>query len=244
MSPGAADTRVIHSLVPARLDRLPWSRFHTRLVIALGVTWVLDGFEITVASLVGPVLQSRETLGLDSEAVGRVASVYLMGEVVGALVFGYLADRLGRRRLFLATLALYFVASGLTAFSMGYVSLLVFRFFAGAGIGGEYAAINSAIDELIPARHRGHTDLAINGTYWLGAMIAAAAATILLDPSLLAVDLGWRLGLLIGPAIGIAIWGFRRALPESPRWLLMRGRTEEAERMVALIEQEVAARGH
>src|SRR6185295_17305572 len=182
--------------------------------------------------------------GLGSEAVGRVASVYLIGEVVGALVFGYLADRLGRRRLFLATLALYFVASGLTAFSIGYASLLVFRFFAGAGIGGEYAAINSAIDELIPARHRGHTDLAINGTYWLGAMIAAASEAFLLDPDLLPVDVGWRVGLLVGPLIVVAIAGWRRALPESPRWLLVRGHEAEADRMVARIEDEVRACGH
>ena len=137
---------VIRSLVPARMDRLPWSRFHTRVVVALGVTWVLDGLEITIASLIGPVLKSGHTLALGSGAVGRVASVYLLGEVAGALVFGHLADRLGRRRLFLATLALYFVASGLTALAFDYTSLLVFRFFAGAGIGGEYAAINSAID--------------------------------------------------------------------------------------------------
>jgi MFS family permease len=226
------------------MDRLPWSRFHTRLVIALGVTWVLDGFEITIASLVGPVLQDAQTLALSTLDVGRVASVYLLGEVAGALGFGYLADRLGRRALFLATLGLYLAASGATAFAFDYPTLLVFRFLAGAGIGGEYAAINSAIDELIPARHRGHTDLAINGTYWLGALIAAGSTTILLDPTLLPVDLGWRVGLLIGPAIGIAIWGFRRALPESPRWLLMRGYTDEAEQMVARIEAEVAARGH
>ena len=240
----AAAPRVIRSLVPARMDRLPWSRFHTRLVIALGVTWVLDGFEITVASLVGPVLQSRETLGLSTAQVGQVASVYLVGEVAGALGFGYLADRLGRRRLFLATLALYFVASGLTAFAMGWTSLLVFRFFAGAGIGGEYAAINSAIDELIPARHRGHTDLAINGTYWLGALIAAASETILLDPTILPPDVGWRLGLLLGPLVVLAIAGWRRALPESPRWLLVRGRETEAEAMVEQIEHEVHACGH
>ena len=176
--------------MPARMDRLPWARFHTRVVVALGITWVLDGLEITIASLIGPVLQSEHTLALSSAAVGRVASVYLLGEVAGALLFGHLADRLGRRRLFLATLALYFVASGLTAFAFDYASLLVFRFLAGAGIGGEYAAINSAIDELIPARHRGWADLAINGTYWLGAIIAAAAETILLDPQLLPPDLG------------------------------------------------------
>jgi MFS family permease len=236
--------REIRSLVPARLDRLPWARFHTRLVIALGVTWVLDGFEITVASLIGPVLQSRETLGLRTEAVGQVASAYLAGEVVGALFFGYLADRLGRRRLFLATLALYFAASALTAASIGFATLLVFRLFAGAGIGGEYAAINSAIDELIPARHRGHADLAVNGTYWLGAIIAAGAETVLLNPSVMTPDVGWRVGLLIGPAIVLAIAGARRALPESPRWLLVRGRETEAETMVGRIEAEVAAAGH
>ena len=239
----SASPRVIRTLVPARMDRLPWSRFHTRLVIALGVTWVLDGFEITVASLIGPVLQHHETLGLSSEAVGQVASMYLVGEVAGALFFGYLADRLGRRRLFLATLALYFAASGATALAMGWSSLLVFRFLAGAGIGGEYAAINSAIDELIPARHRGHTDLAINGTYWLGALVAAAAQTVLLNPDLLPIDVGWRVGLLVGPLVVLVIAGWRQALPESPRWLLVRGREADAERMVEQIEREVRATG-
>jgi MFS family permease len=236
--------RVVRSLVPARMDRLPWSRFHTRLVVALGVTWVLDGLEITVASLIGPVLQRADTLALDSAAVGRMASVYLVGEVAGALVFGYLADRLGRRRLFIATLALYFVASALTALALDYATLLVFRFAAGAGIGGEYAAINSAIDELVPARHRGHTDLAINGTYWLGALIGAAVETVLLDPTVLPPNIGWRIGLLTGPVIVAAIWGLRRALPESPRWLLTRGEPGEAERMVERIEAEVEALGH
>jgi len=234
----------IRSLVPARMDRLPWSGFHTRVVVALGITWVLDGLEITVASLVGPVLQDARTLGLTSAAVGRVASTYLAGEVAGALVFGYLADRLGRRRLFVATLALYFVASAATALAFSEWSLLAFRFFAGAGIGGEYAAINSAIDELIPARHRGHTDLAVNGTYWLGAILAAGAETVLLDPALLPPNVGWRIGLLIGPVIVAVVWRFRRALPESPRWLLMRGHVDDAERMVARIEAEVVARGH
>jgi MFS family permease len=230
--------------VPARLDRLPWAPFHTRLVVALGVAWVLDGLEITIASLVGPVLQSAHTLGLTSVQVGASASVYLVGEVAGALVFGHLSDRLGRRRLFLATLALYLVANGLTAFAFAYAVLLPLRFLAGAGIGGEYAAINSAIDELIPARYRGHTDLAINGTYWLGALIGALAEHVLLDPALLPVDLGWRIGLLLGPAIGLAIWPLRGALPESPRWLLAHGYAEEAERTVAEIEREVEASGH
>src|SRR5437016_9857874 len=146
----------LRSLVPARMDRLPWSAFHTRLVLALGITWVLDGLEITIASLVGPVLQSTRTLALSSADVGRAASVYLVGEVAGALVFGYLSDRLGRRRLFIATLALYLVANALTAFAFTYAVFVFFRFFAGAGIGGEYAAINSAIDALIPAKYRRH----------------------------------------------------------------------------------------
>jgi len=230
--------------VPARMDRLPWARFHTRLVIALGVAWVLDGLEITIASLVGPVLQSEHTLHLSSVEVGTSASVYLVGEVAGALFFGYLSDRLGRRRLFIATLGLYLIANGLTAFAFTYAIFVFFRFFAGAGIGGEYAAINSAIDELIPAKYRGHTDLAINGTYWLGALIGALGEYVLLNPRLLPIDLGWRIGLFVGPLIGVLIWRLRGALPESPRWLLMHGYAEEAERTVTEIERQVEASGH
>ena len=235
---------VVRSLVPARMDRLPWARFHTRLVIALGVAWVLDGLEITIASLVGPVLQSEHTLHLSSVEVGTSASVYLVGEVAGALFFGYLSDRLGRRRLFIATLGLYLIANGLTAFAFTYAIFVFFRFFAGAGIGGEYAAINSAIDELIPANYRGHTDLAINGTYWLGALIGALGEYVLLNPRLLPIDLGWRIGLFVGPLIGVLIWRLRGALPESPRWLLMHGYAEEAERTVTEIEHQVEASGH
>jgi MFS family permease len=235
---------VVRSLVPARMDRLPWARFHTRLVIALGVAWVLDGLEITIASLVGPVLQSEHTLHLSSVEVGTSASVYLVGEVAGALFFGYLSDRLGRRRLFIATLGLYLIANGLTAFAFTYAIFVFFRFFAGAGIGGEYAAINSAIDELIPANYRGHTDLAINGTYWLGALIGALGEYVLLNPRLLPIDLGWRIGLFVGPLIGLLIWRLRGALPESPRWLLMHGYAEEAERTVTEIERQVEASGH
>src|SRR2546428_2375523 len=226
------------------MDRLPWARFHPRLVIALGVAWWRGGLEITIASLVGPVLQSEHTLHLSSVDVGRSASVYLVGEVVGALFFGYLSDRLGRRRLFIATLGLYLMANGLTAFAFTYSVFVFFRFFAGAGIGGEYAAINSAIDEPIPARYRGHTDLAINGTYWLGAIIGALGEYVLLDPSILPIDLGWRIGLFVGPVIGLAIWRLRGALPESPRWLLMHGYAEEAERTVTEIERQVEAAGH
>ena len=230
--------------MPARMDRLPWARFHTRLVIALGVAWVLDGLEITIASLVGPVLQSEHTLHLSSVEVGTSASVYLVGEVAGALFFGYLSDRLGRRRLFIATLGLYLIANGLTAFAFTYAIFVFFRFFAGAGIGGEYAAINSAIDELIPANYRGHTDLAINGTYWLGALIGALGEYVLLNPRLLPIDLGWRIGLFVGPLIGVLIWRLRGALPESPRWLLMHGYAEEAERTVTEIERQIEASGH
>jgi len=230
--------------VPERMDRLPWARFHTRLVVALGTAWVLDGLEITIASLVGPVLQSQHSLHLSSVDVGRSASVYLVGEVAGALFFGYLSDRLGRRKLFIATLGLYLVANGLTALAFTYVTFVFFRFFAGAGIGGEYAAINSAIDELIPAKYRGHTDLAINGTYWLGAIIGALGEYVLLDPRILPLDLGWRIGFFLGPVIGGLIWRLRGALPESPRWLLTHGYAEEAERTVAEIERQVEASGH
>src|SRR5256886_3952885 len=226
------------------MDRLPWASFHSRLVIALGVAWVLDGLEITIASLVGPVLQSEHTLHLSSVDVGRSASVYLVGEVAGALFFGYLSDRLGRRRLFIATLGLYLIANGLTAFAFTYAIFVFFRFFAGAGIGGEYAAINSAIDEVIPVPYRGHTDLAINGTYWLGALIGALGEYVLLNPRILPIDLGWRIGLFVGPLIGVLIWRLRGALPESPRWLLMHGYAEQAERTVTEIERQVEASGH
>ncbi len=237
-------SRVVTSLVPARIDRLPWAPFHTRLVVALGVAWTLDGLEITIASLIGPALQSRETLGLGTVAVGRAASIYLVGEVAGALVFGYLSDRLGRQRLFIATLALYLFANGLTAFAFDYASFVACRFLAGAGIGGEYAAVNSAIDELIPAPYRGHTDLAINGTYWLGAILGTLGEAVLLDPALLPPHVGWRLGFLLGPLIGLAIWTLRGRLPESPRWLLTHGHVAEAERTVAAIEREVEAAGY
>ncbi|RCG33271.1 MFS transporter [Sphaerisporangium album] len=237
-------SRVVRSLVPARLDRLPWSGFHTRLVVALGVAWVLDGMEITIAGAVGSVLQDRRTLGLSSVEVGLTATVYLIGEVAGALVFGRLSDRFGRRRLFILTLGLYLVANGITAFSPNLAFLLFFRFFAGAGIGGEYAAIHSAIDELVPARYRGRVDLAVSGTYWLGAMIGTASTYVLLNPDILPVNVGWRIGLLIGPALGAGIWVLRRHLPESPRWLLMHGRHEEAERTAREVEAAVAEGGH
>ncbi|WP_373869513.1 MFS transporter [Sphaerisporangium rufum] len=234
---------MVRSLIPARLDRLKWSSFHTRLVVALGVAWVLDGMEITIASAVGTVLQDKQTLGLSAVEVGLTATVYLAGEVVGALVFGRLSDKLGRRKLFILTLALYLIANGITAFSPNLAFLLVFRFFAGMGIGGEYAAIHSAIDELIPSRYRGRVDLAVSGTYWLGAIFGTASTYVLLNPDILPVDLGWRIGLIIGPLLGLLIWGLRKHLPESPRWLLMHGRQEEAEEAVKVVEA-AATHGH
>jgi MFS family permease len=233
----------IRSTIPARMDRLPWTPFHSRAVLALGITWVLDGIEISLAAGLGGILQHRETLALSVETIGYSAAIYLAGEVVGALYFGRLADRLGRRRLFIATLALYLLANGLTAASFSTWFFLATRFVAGMGIGGEYAAIHSAIDELIPAQYRGRADIAIGGTYWGGAMIAAGAQIFLLDPEIAPIDVGWRLGLLIGPLIGIAIWPLRTYIPESPRWQLTHGQAEEAERTVARLEADLRDRG-
>jgi MFS family permease len=236
----------IRSLIPARIDRLPWSPFHTRLVAALGVAWILDGLEITVASGVGNLLTKPETLGLSSAQVGAVASVYLVGEVVGALFFGRLSDKLGRRNLFILTLAVYLIGSGLTALTLGsgvgWVTFLyVTRFIAGMGIGGEYAAINSAIDELIPSRYRGRVDIGVNGTYWAGAIIGTLGTYIILNE--VHPSLAWRLGFLLGPVLGLVIIFVRRNLPESPRWQVMNGRTEEAEKSINFIEHEVEASG-
>jgi MFS family permease len=232
----------LRSLIPARIDRLPWSPFHTRLVIALGVAWVLDGLEITVAGSVASILEKPEGLSMSATAVGAVATVYLLGEVVGALFFGHLSDRLGRRNLFIITLAVYLIGSGLTALTLGngwgWVGFLYLtRFIAGMGIGGEYAAINSAIDELIPARYRGRVDIAVNGTYWFGAILGTLGTFILLnavDPSI-----GWRLGFLLGPVLGLVIIVVRRNLPESPRWQIMNGREQAAEESMTFIENEV-----
>ena len=237
---------VVRSLIPARLDRLPWSPFHTRMVVALGVAWILDGLEITVASAVADTLTQPETLGLSSAAVGLVASVYLAGEVVGALFFGRLSDKLGRRNLFMITLGVYLVGSGLTALTLGnsagwIVFLYITRFIAGMGIGGEYAAINSAIDELIPARFRGRVDIAVNGTYWAGAILGTLGTFIFLKT--IDLSLGWRLAFLIGPVLGLVILLVRRNLPESPRWQVMNGRVDAAESSIAYIEHEVEASG-
>src|SRR3954452_16650782 len=239
----AGSPGVVRSLVPARMDRLPWARFHWTIVLGLGTAWILDGLEIQIVSAIGSTLQEKGTLALSSGQVGLLGSVYLFGEVVGALVFGRLTDRLGRKRLFILTLALYLVASGIAAFSFSLWFLLIFRFVAGLGIGGEYTAINSAIDELIPSHYRGRVDIAINGTYWAGAMIGAAASIFLLNPDLIPLNIGWRIGLLIGPVMGLGIIYLRRHIPESPRWLITHGREEEAERTVDMIEAQVEAEG-
>ena len=235
--------RLIKSLVPARIDRLPWSRFHWLIVVGLGVSWILDGLEIQIVATVGTVLQDKGTLHLSVGDVTLLGSIYLLGEVVGALVFGRITDRIGRKKMFVACLALYLVASGLGGFAFNVWFLLICRFFAGAGIGGEYTAINSAIDELIPSRYRGRVDIAINGTYWLGAMVGAGASIFLLNPHLFPVDLGWRVGFFIGPVAGLIIIYLRRHIPESPRWLMTHGRQEEAERIVEEIEARVESEG-
>jgi MFS family permease len=228
----------IETDLPLRLDRLPWGRFHWQVVVALGVTWLLDGLEVTVVGAVASVLERPDTLALSSTQVGLAGSAYLAGAIGGALLFGHLTDRFGRKRLFLVTLALYVCATLLTACAFDFLSFLSFRALTGAAIGGEYAAINSAIDELLPARVRGRADLTINGTYWLGTALGALMTLILLDPARVPVWLGWRLSFGIGALLSVAVVLVRRYVPESPRWLLLRGRTAEAESVVAALEQK------
>ncbi len=225
--------------IPARLDRLPWSGWHWRVVIALGVAWVLDGLEVTLVGSIGSVLERHDTLGLDASQVGWTGSLYIGGAVIGALVFGRLADRLGRKKLFIATLAVYTLATLATAFSPGFVFFAICRFATGLGIGGEYAAINSAIDELIPARVRGRVNLAINGSFWVGAALGAALSLVLLDPRVLGPVWGWRAGFAAGAVLAVAILLVRRDVPESPRWLISHGRTAEAEEIIEAIETRV-----
>ena len=229
----------ITSDVPARLDRLPWSGWHWKVVIALGVSWLLDGLEVTVVGALGPTLGRDDTLGLSASQIGWAASAYIAGAVLGALIFGRLADHLGRKKMFMATLAVYLFATVLTAFSFNFLSFAFCRFLTGFGIGGEYAAINSAIDELIPARVRGAVDLGVNGTFWVGAALGAALSIYLLDPAHVNPEYGWRLAFGLGAILGFAILLVRRHVPESPRWLIRHGRIDEAHRVVDAIEKEI-----
>jgi MFS family permease len=222
--------------VPARLDRLCWGRFHSLVVVALGITWILDGLEVTVTGSIAGALKSSPVLHLTDEQVGLAASCYLIGAVSGAFGFGWLTDKLGRKKLFNITLGLYLTATALTAFSWNFWTFVLFRALTGAGIGGEYAAINSAIQELIPARYRGHTDLVINGSFWIGAALGALGAVVLLDSHWLPAELGWRLAFGLGAALGLVILLLRRYIPESPRWLMLHGRVDEAERIMTSIE--------
>jgi len=233
------DDRVIETDISARLDGLPWSRFHTRVVLALGITWILDGLEVTLAGALSGALKESPTLQFSNFDVGFANSAYLAGAVIGAIGFGWLTDRIGRKKLFFITLALYLVATAATAFSWNLASYTLFRFLTGAGIGGEYTAINSTIQELVPARYRGWTDLVINGSFWIGAAMGAVAAIVLLDPALFGPDIGWRLAFFSGAALGLVVFVMRLWIPESPRWLMIHGRPEEARAIVADIERSV-----
>jgi MFS family permease len=231
---------VVTTDIPARLDRLPWGRFHWLLVTALGVTWVLDGLEVTIVGSVGNALLEPETLGLRQTQLAATHTGYLLGAIAGALFFGHLTDRLGRKKLFTVTLLVYLLGAALTAAAWDFRSFALARVVTGLAIGGEYAAINSAIDELIPARVRGRVDLAVNGTFWLGAILGSVVSVFLLDPDLFPVWLGWRLAFGLGAVVGLGMIVARRFVPESPRWLVTHGRVAEAEAIMARIEAAAA----
>ncbi len=235
---------IVETDIPARLDRLPWGRFHTLVVAALGVTWILDGLEVTLAGSVAGALRQSAIMQFSGLDVAMAGSVYIAGAVLGALFFGWLTDRLGRKKLFFITLAVYLLATAATAFSWNLWSFCLFRFLTGAGIGGEYTAINSTIQELTPARVRGWTDLVINGSFWIGAALGAVGSVVLLSPHILGVELGWRACFGLGAVLGTIVLFMRMWLPESPRWLMTHGRVAEAEVIVADIEKRFIASGH
>ncbi|WP_313294867.1 MFS transporter [Pseudomonas sp.] len=239
----SSQERLYTTDIPARLDRLPWTRFHTLLVFALGITWLLDGLEVTLAGAVSGALKSSPALAMSNTDIGLAGAAYIAGAVIGALFFGWLTDRLGRRKLFFITLFLYIGATAATAFAWDLWSFLLLRFLTGAGIGGEYTAINSTIQEFTPARYRGWVDLTSNGTFWLGAALGAIGAVYLLDPAIAGGDLGWRLCFGIGAVLGLLIMLMRLWIPESPRWLMIHDQPDEAERIVASIERQYRARG-
>jgi MFS family permease len=229
----------IRTDIPARLDRLPWCRFHVLVVVALGVTWILDGLEVTIVGAIGPVLQDQKTLALSAQEIGAAATSYVVGAVCGALIFGWLTDRFGRRFVFYVTLLVYLTGVLLSAASWNFWSFAAFRAITGFGIGGEYAAINSAIDELIPAQFRGRVDLMVNGSFWLGAVAGSGASLLFLDPAGMPIDLGWRFGFAIGGVLGLGILPLRTFVPESPRWLITHGWKQQADAVMSDIEQRV-----
>jgi MFS family permease len=232
-----SDNSMVDTDIPARLDRLPWGRFHTLVVVALGVTWILDGLEVTLAGALAGAFKNSPILHFSDTEIGLVSSAYLAGAVLGAIVFGWLTDRLARKKLFFITLSVYLTATAATAGSWNLWSFALLRFLTGAGIGGEYTAINSAIQELIPKQYRGRTDLAINGSFWIGAAIGAASSVVLLNPAVIDPEVGWRAAFLIGAALALIVFLMRLWIPESPRWLITHGRTTQAEETLAGIER-------
>jgi len=230
---------VYETNVPARLDRLPWARFHWLVIIALGIAWILDGLEVTVVGSLAGALMDSPVLHLTGTQVGAAASAYLVGAVCGALFFGWLTDRLGRKKLFTITVLVYLLATIACGLSWDFWSFAVFRLLTGAGIGGEYAAVNATIQELIPARRRGFTDLVVNGSFWIGAAFGALGAVVVLDPAIIPPEIGWRAAFVIGGVLGFIVLFLRRLLPESPRWLMTHGQPQEAERVVAEIERRI-----
>jgi MFS family permease len=241
---GSGTPAIIETDIPARLDRLTWNRFHTLVILALGVTWVLDGLEVTLAGAISGALKESPTLRFTNTEVGWAHTAYLIGAVSGALFFGWLTDRWGRKKLFFITLALYLAATAATAFSWDLLSFCLFRFLTGAGIGGEYTAINSTIQEFVPAKYRGRIDLLVNGSFWIGAALGAGGSVVLLDPAILHVEWGWRLCFLIGAALGLIILLLRRWVPESPRWLVTHGRPKEGDVIVEEIERHAHVAVH
>jgi len=233
---------IVETDIPARLDALPFGRFHVLVIVALGITWILDGLEVTLAGALSGELKNRAALGLSDGQIGLAGSCYLAGAVLGAFFFGWLTDRLGRKKLFTVTLVVYLLATAATALSWNFWSFALFRFITGAGIGGEYTAINSTIQELIPARLRGWTDLAINGSFWLGAAMGAGGSVVLLDPHVIDPAIGWRLAFLIGATIGLVIVTMRLWIPESPRWLVTHGFAQAADGIVRGIEAQFGRR--
>ena len=236
-TPQANEGEIVQTDIPARLDRLPWSKWHTKIIAALGTSWLLDGLEVTLVGSLAGILESKNGLSLSTTQVTGAATTYLAGAVLGSLLFGYLTDRLGRRKLFLVTLATYSLATIASGFSWGVFSFSIFRFFTGVGIGGEYAAINSAVDELIPGKVRGTVDLIVNGTFWLGATGGALAAIFLMGGHL-PQNTGWRYAFGVGGTLGLGVLLLRLFVPESPRWLMLRGSEEEADKIVSGIENQ------